>query len=103
MIEFAEPPQIAVAARFKQKQVELLGDDAGSSTGLLSPAQGKGRRLAQFAEAVLRIDPERQVEVATFVPDLDALATELAESRDFLPQRLCDRADHRDRLNLREI
>ena len=36
MIEFAEPPQIAVAARFKQKQVELLADEADSDAGLVS-------------------------------------------------------------------
>lgn len=58
--------------------------------------------LAQLAEAILRGEPEGEIEIAAFVPDLDALSAKFAESWDFLPQRLRDRADHRDRFDLRE-
>jgi hypothetical protein len=51
---------------------------------------------------MLRIDPESQVEIAAFMPDLDALLAELPESWNLLPQGLCNRAYHGDSLNLRK-
>jgi hypothetical protein len=55
---------------------------------------------SQLTEAMLRIDPERQIEIAAFVPNLDTLLAEFAEPWNLLPQRLCDRPYHGDRLNL---
>src|SRR5712664_2492854 len=46
--------------------------------------------------------PEREIKIAAFVPNLDTLLAELPEPRNLLPQRLCDRAYHGDRLNLRK-
>jgi hypothetical protein len=48
-------------------------------------------------------EPKRQIQIATFVPDLDALPAELAKSRNFLPEPLGDGADYGDRLHFGEI
>jgi hypothetical protein len=78
----------------------LVADDATANAGLIGFAQSAITLASQLTETMLRIDPESQIEIAAFMPDLDALLAELPESWDLLPQRLCDRADHGDRLNL---
>ena len=92
-----------IAVRLEQKHVDLVADDAGADSRLKSLAQSAIAPSSQFTEAMLRIDPERQIEIAAFVPNLDPLLAEFAEPWNLLPQRLCDRAYYGDRLNLRKI
>nr|WP_187399367.1 hypothetical protein [Bradyrhizobium paxllaeri] len=98
--ERTEPAKIPVAHRFEQKDIQLVADNADAETRFICLAQGSTGRPADFPEAVLPIDPERQIEIAAFMPDFDALATKLPEPRNLLPQRLGDRAYHGDRLDL---
>jgi hypothetical protein len=51
---------------------------------------------------VLRLEPDGEVKIGAFVPELDAGAPEVAEARDLLPQRPGNRADHRHCLHLRK-
>lgn len=39
----------------------------------------------QITEAVLRLDPNSEIKVATFMPDLDALTAEFPETGNLLP------------------
>ena len=38
-----------------------------------------------FTKTLLRFDPERQIEIAAFMPNFDALTTKIAETRNLLP------------------
>src|SRR5207244_6664029 len=78
-VEVAEPAKIAVADRFDQKHVELLAHHAGAGSALKRSAQRTCSRATERAEAILRIDPERQVEIAAFVPHFDSRTPELGK------------------------
>lgn len=95
--ELARPPEIAVGAQLEQEDVDLLVDNtAGVAAGVFGALQGDRRGAALFAQAGLRVEPRREVEILALVPDLDAGATEIAEARYFLPQLPGDGADHGD-------
>ena len=81
----AKPAEIAIALRLEQKDIHLMVGDAYAGARLICLAQGEGAHPTQFAETVLRIDPESQIEVLAFMPDLDAGAEELLEPRNRHP------------------
>lgn len=103
LVVAAEATEIAIASRLEQKGIDPVVRNTHTGSGFECLAQGAGACLAQFGEPLLRVEPERHVEITAFVPDLDAAAAELPEARDLLPERLCDRADDGDRLNFREL
>jgi hypothetical protein len=39
----------------------------------------------ELAKSLLRMQPDGEVQIAAFVPDLDACAPKLTEARNFLP------------------
>ncbi|MBZ9802837.1 hypothetical protein LB564_13870 [Mesorhizobium sp. ES1-6] len=102
LAEFAQPAEIDIAAGFDQKNVQLMIGDADPHAFLERFAQGKSAGATQFAKPLLGIEPERQVKIATFVPDLDPRTPEFGETRHFFPERLGDRADYRHRNHLLE-
>jgi hypothetical protein len=79
-----------------------VADNATANAGLIGFTQGAITLTSQLTETMLRIDPESQIEITAFVPNLYTLVAELPESWNFLPQRICDRSYHRNRLNLRK-
>jgi hypothetical protein len=85
LVERAESAQIGVARRIEHKDIELMGDNAGVGAGLKCLAQSTISRPVYFAKILLRFDPERQIKIAAFMPNLDAFATEIAETRNLLP------------------
>jgi hypothetical protein len=86
-----------------KKDVELVADDADAGSGLISCAQSAAGSGGQLTEPILRIEPERKIQIMAFVPDLYALASELSKSRHLFPECLGDRADHRHRPDLGEL
>src|SRR4029077_16909623 len=94
LVEVAKPAEIAIALRLEHKDIHLMVGDAYAGARLICLAQGEGAHPTQFAETVLRIDPESQVEVLAFMPDLDTGAAELRESRNLPPYRRRDRTDY---------
>lgn len=84
-VERAEPSEIAVGSRLDQEHVQLMADDAHAGAHLVSASQRTFSGATQFAEAMLRLDPQRQIEIAALMPDLDAFAPELREPWNFLP------------------
>lgn len=101
-VEIAQPAEIPVGSRLDQKDFDLMIGDAWT---LAAPKGFEQRNIsgpAERAEPFLRRDPYGQIDVLAFVPNLDSGATEIVESRDFLPQRFGRRADHRDRLDFLE-
>jgi hypothetical protein len=102
LIEITEPAEIGIASRSKQKYIYLMAGDARTDAGLMRGLQGANTGPAQFAQTVLRVDPQRQIEIAAFMPDLDALSAIRAEAWDLLPQPLGHGADHRNGHHLRK-
>jgi hypothetical protein len=81
----------------------LVADDADARSGLIGYAQSVASGAGKLPEPLLRVEPKRKIEIQAFVPDLYALAPELAKPRHLFPERLGDGADHRHRLNLGEF
>ena len=85
LVERAESAQIGVVRRIEHEDVELMGDNAGVGTRRKCLAQSTISLPVYFAKTLLRFDPERQIEIAAFMPHLNALTTEIAETRNLLP------------------
>ena len=102
LVERAEPAQIGVVSRIEHEDIELVRHNAGVGPRYKRLAQGTIGRPVYFAKTLLQFDPERQIEIAALMPNLDALTTEIAETRNLLPQRLRHRAYHGNRMDLRK-
>src|SRR4029434_4185932 len=73
-VETAKTAKITVAAGLDQEHIELLTDHACAGPAFERRPQRTRGGAAKRAEAILRIHPERQIEIAAFVPHLDPLA-----------------------------
>ncbi len=102
LAERTQPAEIIVTLRLEQEHVELMADDTDAGSGFERFPQRVTGRAAQFAKTVLGFQPQRQIEVAALMPDLDALAAELGKTRNLLPQQPRDGADHGHRPDLVE-
>ncbi len=76
LVERAESAQIDVGRRIEHEDIELMGDNAGVGARRKCLAQSTIGGPMYFTKTLLRFDPERQIEIAAFMPNLDALATE---------------------------
>ena len=85
LAERTETTKIAVATGLEQEDIQLMAGDTDARAGLVSHAQSAHSSPAQRAQPVLVINPERQVKIAAFVPDLDPFTAKFAEPRNFLP------------------
>ncbi|MEZ5934847.1 MAG: hypothetical protein R3F54_23515 [Alphaproteobacteria bacterium] len=91
----AKPAEIAIAARLEHEHIDLMmgNADLACAVELRQDLPAKPIEPWQLVQAG---EPERQVDVLAFMPELDPSSAIRGESRHLLPQRLCDRADQRD-------
>src|SRR5690348_4340308 len=75
-VESAQSAEIAIAVRLDQKHVQLMAGDADTGARIVSFAQRRDCGMPKLAEPFQRVEPKRQIEIAAFVPDFDALAAE---------------------------
>lgn len=85
LVELAEPTEVIVCRWLEQKNVDLMVGDTHPGARFVGRSQGAIAGPPDFAKAMLRIKPEGQIKIGTFMPNLDALTTEGCETGNLLP------------------